>query len=629
MQTFIENMRRLEFEARIFVSFGIIILISVLSFSVFAQTPANLTILGEFLGLSDEMSLRIGYVIVACIMARVSVLRMWAGSVLTSQRVMAFRVQVDSLVTKGPYLLVRNPIYLADLIAMCGFALCLPFVGILMPILFYAHYVQLVTYEQTSLARQFGGQYRDYMNRVPPLIPNCQSIQTLFKAVKDFQINRDGFRHNAPYLLFIPGFILSAFTHELLHAVVIGLPAVVDWALIHTKIGVVKKSWGGRSAMSGGDNITPSRVKVFEDILYAQCWEDPQIDRAALNITPDDVVFSITSGGCNVLTFLIDNPRQVIALDINPHQNFLLDLKIAAFKNLSYEALLEFIGVRESGRRLKLYERLRSLLEKESLAYWDRQSQKIEGGLIHCGRYEGYMRLLRRVITPLMGRPLIETFFQTEEPAARAALFHAKWENIWWRLFTRGLLSRAVMSLLFDKAFFAYLDETFSFGRHFAKKVERAFIQLPMTENYFLSYILLGKFYSAEHLPPYLRQENHEVIRSRVDCIERVTDSCEHFFSTLPDGSISKFNFTNIFEWMSPEAYENLLKETIRVAQDKAIMTYRNLLVFREHPASLESRIHSLKQMAESLHQRDLSFIYNNYVVEEIRKEGQKCHTAS
>ncbi len=75
------------------------------------------------------------------------------------------------------------------------------------------------------------------------------------------------------------------------------------------------------------------------------------------------------------------------------------------------------------------------------------------------------------------------------------------------------MLSRRLNSLLFDKAFFAYLDRDFSFGRHFAAKAERALVRLPMKENYFLSYILLGRFYDEAFLPVYLRRENFSAIR--------------------------------------------------------------------------------------------------------------------
>ena len=102
--------------------------------------------------------------------------------------------------------------------------------------------------------------------------------------------------------------------------------------------------------------------------------------------------------------------------------------------------------------------------------------------------------------------------------------------------------------------------------------------------------------------------------------MEIVTDSCEHFFANLEDSSISKFNFSNIFEWMSPAAFEGLLRETVRVARDKAVLTYRTLLVFREWPPSLGGNIRPRRDLAKALQGTDLSFIYDNYVVEQVAK---------
>ena len=618
------KIKKIEFEIRIFISFSIVILICALSFSVFSEYPENVVVIGKLAGLSAQTSLSLGFLMAALITAVASVLRMWSGSVLTSKRMMAFPVQDDSLLVIGPYLIVRNPIYLADLIAFSGFVLCLPFIGVLLPALLYLHYTQLIKYEGVSLEKQFKEQYTDYKKRVPRLIPNHRSLGSVKSVFKEFEINRDGFRHNAVYLLLIPGFIVASFTHGILHAILIGLPAIIDWAVIHTIIGTAKNPNNNDIQKAEQERIHSDK-KVFKDILYAQCWEDPRIDREAFHTTSDDVVFSITSGGCNVLAFLLDNPQKVIALDLNPQQNFLLDLKIAAFKALSYEEFLEFMGVKKSKDRFQLYKRIRDLLSADSARYWDGQRKKIQQGIIHSGRYETYMRLLKRiVITPLVSRKTLMQFFETEDPLERAVLFHKKWENLRWWFLTRVMLSRRLNTLFFDKAFFAYLDEKFSFGKHFAEKAKRAITQLPVKENHFLSYILLGKFYDEDNLPQYMKRENYDVIHSRVDRIEIVTDSCENYFSSLPDSSISKFNFSNIFEWMSDDAYENLLRETVRVAKDKAVLTYRNLLVFREHPSNLNSNIRSLKKMAKSLHEKDLSFIYNNYVVEEIHKRDEK-----
>ena len=364
-------------------------------------------------------------------------------------------------------------------------------------------------------------------------------------------------------------------------------------------------------------------------MLYAQCWEDPAIDREALQIGPGDVVFSITSGGCNVLAFLVDDPGRVIALDVNPHQNYLLDLKMAAFATLDHAEVLALLGVTPSDRRRALYAALRSRLRADSRRYWDAHSRAVEGGVIHSGRYERYLGLLRRWFGVLMGRSLAAAVFAAPSARERTALFRRRWDNRRWRVFTGALLSRRVMTRLFDPAFFAQLEESFSFGERFRARVERAVLELPVERNPYLSYVLLGRFPSPQHLPLYLRPEHFEAIRRRVDRIELVTGACDEYFGTLPSDAISKFNFTNVFEWMPARTFEVLLRETVRVARPGAVMTYRNLLVPRARPDSLAPWIRPDRALAASLHARDLSFVYGAYVVERIVKEEGECPTAS
>ena len=233
-----------------------------------------------------------------------------------------------------------------------------------------------------------------------------------------------------------------------------------------------------------------------------------------------------------------------------------------------------------------------------------------------------YMRLLRRiVIASPSKRALVDRFFAAPDPAERRLLYRARWDDAAWKLLTRIMLSRRVNALLFDKAFFRHLDRDFSFGRHFSEKAERALTTLPTAPNYFLSYILRGAFVEPGALPHYLREENVPVIRNRLGRIEIVSDACGAYFSGLADGQISKFNFSNIFEWTSPAEFEALLREAVRVARDGAVMTYRNLLVFREHPPSLDANIVSRTAKSLDILRRDLSFIYDNFVVEEVRKE--------
>src|SRR5215470_11150417 len=69
-------------------------------------------------------------------------------------------------------------------------------------------------------------------------------------------------------------------------------------------------------------------------LVYNACWEDPAVDRQALRITPQDTLLVITSAGCNVLDYALLGPRRVHAVDANPRQTALLELKLAAIRRL-------------------------------------------------------------------------------------------------------------------------------------------------------------------------------------------------------------------------------------------------------------------------------------------------------
>ena len=63
-------------------------------------------------------------------------------------------------------------------------------------------------------------------------------------------------------------------------------------------------------------------MKVFNfvhgnNLVYNTCWEDPRLDKKALNLTPEDNVFVITSAGCNALSYAIDGVKHVYCADMN------------------------------------------------------------------------------------------------------------------------------------------------------------------------------------------------------------------------------------------------------------------------------------------------------------------------
>lgn len=79
-------------------------------------------------------------------------------------------------------------------------------------------------------------------------------------------------------------------------------------------------------------------------LVYNACWEDPRLDRVALALGPEDSVLVITSAGCNALDYLLQGPRHVFAVDLNPCQNALLELKCAAIRELEFADFFAMFG---------------------------------------------------------------------------------------------------------------------------------------------------------------------------------------------------------------------------------------------------------------------------------------------
>ncbi|KAJ2121906.1 hypothetical protein IW147_003895 [Coemansia sp. RSA 720] len=84
------------------------------------------------------------------------------------------------------------------------------------------------------------------------------------------------------------------------------------------------------------DNITKLLVPVtgilgFSTYIYGFTWEDPQADIAALDLHSGDNIMVITSAGDNALAYAAHtNGLTIHCVDMNPCQNHLLELKLAA-----------------------------------------------------------------------------------------------------------------------------------------------------------------------------------------------------------------------------------------------------------------------------------------------------------
>ncbi len=123
-------------------------------------------------------------------------------------------------------------------------------------------------------------------------------------------------------------------------------------------------------------------------------------------------------------------------------------------------------------------------------------------------------------------------------------------------------------------------------------------------------------------MPPYLAAERYDALRATLDRIEVVTGELGDVLRALPDSSVDAFNYSNVFEWVPGDTFEAMLRATHRVATPGARLCYRNLLVLRRHPPNLDRLFTPHRALAARLLDADRSFVYRNFEVASVRKNG-------
>lgn len=354
----------------------------------------------------------------------------------------------------------------------------------------------------------------------------------------------------------------------------------------------------------------------FSSIRYAQCWEDADILLEALDIQRGDTCLSIASAGDNTLAMLCKGPGQVIALDLNRAQLACLELRVAAYRALTHSELLELIGSHPSTRRRELYQRCRLQLATKTRGFWDAHGPAIDAGIGAAGKFEGYFRLFRTCVLPLIhSARLVEALWHAKSREERERFYQEQWDNRRWRLLFQLFFSRAVMGRLGrDPSFFNYVE-----GNVAARILERtryAFTALDTAANPYLQWILTGRHQTA--LPYALRPEHFTTIRDNLDRLSWQCRPLEDFLSDVGEHAIDRYNLSDIFEYMSLENYHRLLVQLARAGRTGGRLAYWNMLVPRQRPASMATLLAPLDELTEQLFRADKAFFYSAFVVETI-----------
>ena len=370
--------------------------------------------------------------------------------------------------------------------------------------------------------------------------------------------------------------------------------------------------------------------RLFRGLVYTQIWEDPEIDLEALALQPDSHVVAIASGGCNVLSYLTADPAQITAVDLSAAHVALNRLKLKAASRLpSWEMFYRFFGAADDEANIDAYDRLIAPhLDEQSRTYWQGRSVNQLGrrrisifarnayrhGVL--GRFIGFGHVAARLYGVdmrqlLSARTLEEQrqFFET----MLAPLFDKK--AVRWATGTR----LSLYGLGIPPAQYEALAGDSDMRHVLRSRLERLACGFSLDDNYF-AWQAFGRSYAVDGagpLPPYLRREHFDVVRSRAHRVEVMNRSITEYLASCPEASRDRYILLDAQDWMTDAQLDALWTEITRTARPGARVIFRtaaepSLLPGRLDP-SLLGRWRYEETLSRNLTERDRSAIYGGF----------------
>ncbi|KAI1074310.1 hypothetical protein F5B20DRAFT_463769 [Whalleya microplaca] len=200
------------------------------------------------------------------------------------------------------------------------------------------------------------------------------------------------------------------------------------------------------------DDQLKKHTQFNDEYIYAFTWEDTRVDERILNLKSDDVVLAITSAGDNILSYALQSPARIHAVDLNPTQNHLLELKVAAYSALPYEDFWKIFGEGKHPEfRSLLISKMSPHLSSRAFQYWLNNHHifsKSKGGLYDTGGSKHGIRIFRWITRVFGCRSAVKELL--------AAKTLNEQREVWRNKIRPALLSRLVSKLVVSQESFLW-----------------------------------------------------------------------------------------------------------------------------------------------------------------------------
>ena len=384
----------------------------------------------------------------------------------------------------------------------------------------------------------------------------------------------------------------------------------------------------GRLSIQG--SLERAFTFAFRSMVYAQIWEDPDVDMAALEITPHSRIVTIASGGCNILSYLTANPAQIYAVDLNATHVALVNLKLAAARYLpDHATFFQFFGNANTKANVKLYDTLlASRLDHGTRDYWEGREMSGRRRITRFARNLYSFGLLGRFISvghllarALGANPAIMMTAKNREE--QIALFEKHLAPLFDKPIVKWTASQraSLFGLGIPPAQYDALCDhgALQMSDVLHERVRRLATDFDLNDNYF-AWQAFGRSYTQDGsgpLPPYLQKENFAAVKIRASRASVIKDNLITFLQQQPQASLDRYVLLDAQDWMDDDTLNALWREISRTAKPGARVIFRTagretILPGRVLAATLQPWRYQFEQSA-NFHAQDRSAIYGGF----------------
>jgi S-adenosylmethionine-diacylglycerol 3-amino-3-carboxypropyl transferase len=355
-----------------------------------------------------------------------------------------------------------------------------------------------------------------------------------------------------------------------------------------------------------------------DSILFSSCNEDTASELRAFGDIAGKHVLCITAGGGRVLNLLVGRPKVIWAVDLNPAQNYLLELKVAGLRALDHAGYLRFLGVRECSERLATYAGLRERLTGDAQRFFDEHPELIRDGVLLQGRLERYLRRVSKFLQLM--RPLGAKRLFSFEDLDEQRKFLRVLETPVFRALAETACRRSVLRVFSgDPGFYKYVPEEIALHQVIYDGMLDHFRYHLARNNPLFSLVFFGRFIHEHALPIYLNAKTFQRVKDALEGVRLVTltSTVNHALAEAGPGAFDVFSLSDVSSYLDDAAHAQLFEDVFKAARPGAKLSSRSNIHHRPLSAEHERRIVRDRALERELAVSDHSCVHK-FLIGEI-----------